>query len=197
VMRALVERDCVDFDVDAGNAPELSKLLPAGVLEAAIECRKRAGSASLRPAAPAAAAPAAPAPPAPAASAPAPAAPAASPAAPATPPGVAGDAQVRVRAIFIAESGVLHCSCSLDGRSIATLTKEAQGEFGEAVERSKIRRESGYVSAPAGRHVVAFVCDPRAQAVEAVVDFVAGERRTIEVAESALRRWKLRKIEKK
>jgi hypothetical protein len=44
VMRAIVERDCVDFDVDAANASELSKILPPGVLEAAIECRQRASS---------------------------------------------------------------------------------------------------------------------------------------------------------
>jgi hypothetical protein len=194
VMRAIVERDCVDFDVDAGNASELSKLLPAGVLEAAIECRKRAASTGPGAAAPTATP--APAPAAASASAPAANAPAASVEPAASSPGVPGDAGVRVRAIFIAESGALRCSCSLDGRPIAMLTKEAQGEFGRAVERSKVRRESGYVSTGAGRHVVAFVCDPGAQAVRADLDLVAGERRTIEIAESALRHWKLRKIDK-
>jgi len=192
VMRAIVERDCVDFDVDAGNASELSKLLPAGVLEAAIECRR--GAAPGPP--PGSDAPAAPE----TVSVPAavPVAPAAGSvsAAPAAPAPAAGTAEVRVRAIFIAESSALNCVCSLDGRPIATLTKEAQGEFGQAVERSKVRRESGYVTAGAGRHVVAFVCDPRAQSVEAEVALSPGDRRTVEIAESALRRWKLRKIEK-
>jgi len=192
VMRSIVERDCVDFDVDAENAAELSKVVPSGVLEAAIECRKRAASAA--PAA-AAALPETPAPAAPGAPAVAAGRPlAANP--PPLPASSAGEAQLRVRAVFIGESGTLRCSCSLDGRPIATLTKEAQGEFGQAVERSKIRRESAYVSAGAGRHAIAFVCDPGAQAVNADIDLAAGERRTVEVAESALRHWKLRKVEK-
>ena len=193
VMRAIVERDCVDFDVDAGNVSELSKLLPAGVLEAVIECRK--GPASASPVAPAAVAP--PTPPPAAAPVPSAPAPAARLEAAAPAPGVPGEAQVRVRAIFIGESAALSCSCSLDGRPVATLTKEAQGEFGQAVERSKVRRESGYVSAAAGRHIVAFVCDPGAQEVKVDVDLAAGDRRTVEVGEIMFRHWKLRRVEKK
>jgi len=200
VMRSIVERDCVDFDVDAENAAELSKVVPSGVLEAAIECRKhaasdRSGAASVAPPA-AASLPETPAAAAPGASA---ASAAGRPLAanlPPSPASSAGEAQLRVRAVFIGESGTLRCSCSLDGRPIATLTKEAQGEFGQAVERSKIRRESAYVSAGAGRHAIAFVCDPGAQAVKADIDLAAGERLTVEVAESALRHWKLRKVEK-
>lgn len=196
VMRSIVERDCVDFDVDAANAVELSNRLPAGVLEAAIECRRRAASG--RP--PEAAKPAVPAtvfePPTPPVDAPAASGVPAAVAAP-VPPVPAGTAELRVRAIFIGESSALACACTLDGRPIGTLTKEAQGEFGQAVERSKIRRESEYVPARPGRHLVSLLCDPGAQAVEVGLDLAPGERRTVEIGESALRRWKLRRIEKK
>jgi hypothetical protein len=195
VMRAIVERDCVDFDVDAGNAPELSKTIPPAVLEAAIACRERASSSR----------PAEASPPAPPAAAAAPSAPAPAPArvsspastslAPVAPP--AGSGEVRVRAIFIGESGKLACACTLDGRPMATLTKEAQGEFGQAVDRAKIPRESNFVSAAAGRHVVGFVCDPNAQEVTVNVDLGTGDRRTVEIAENTFRRWKLRKIDNK
>jgi hypothetical protein len=192
VMRAIVERDCVDFDVDASNAPELSKIIPPAVLEAAISCRKHAAPASRPaeaspPAAPAAVA----APPAPARTP----SPASASETSVMPP--AGNGEVRVRAIFIGESGKLGCVCTLDGRPMATLAKEAQGEFGQAVERSKIPRESNFVSAAAGRHVVGFVCDPKAQELTVNVDLGPGERRTVEIAEKTFRRWKLRKIENK
>jgi hypothetical protein len=193
VMRAIVERDCVDFDVDASNAPELSKIIPPAVLEAAIACREHAPSnrpaEASPPAAPAAVG--APPPPSPA--------PAPSPVS-ANEASVAprsGNGEVRVRAIFIGESGKLGCVCTLDGRPMATLAKEAQGEFGQAVERSKIPRESNFVSAAAGRHVVGFVCDPKAQELTVNVDLGPGDRRTVEIAENTFRRWKLRKIENK
>lgn len=45
LVRALVERDCVAFDIDAATLIELSPAVPAKVLEAAIDCRKvRAGA---------------------------------------------------------------------------------------------------------------------------------------------------------
>jgi hypothetical protein len=195
VMRAIVERDCIDFDVDAGNAPELSKTIPPGVLEAAIACRERAASSrpaeASPPAAPAAvAAPSAPEP------APARVPPPASTSAPSLAP-ASGSGEVRVRAIFIGESGHLGCVCTLDGRPMATLIKEAQGEFGQAVDRSRIARESGFVSAAAGRHVVGFVCDPKAQELRVDVDLGPGDRRTVEIVENTIRRWKLRKIDDK
>lgn len=40
VLRALVERDCVDFELNASDVAELSPLVPAEVLEAAIKCRR-------------------------------------------------------------------------------------------------------------------------------------------------------------
>jgi hypothetical protein len=209
-MRAIVERDCVDFDVDAANAPELSKTIPPSVLEAAIACRERAPSRPLAEASPASdpgkASPRPPPVPPSAAVAPAPvasAAPATSRApapaseAPVPPPAAGGNGEIRVRAIFIGESGKLGCACTLDGLPMATLTKEAQGEFGQAVDRSKIPKESSFVPAGAGRHVVAFLCDPNAQEVKVDVDVGAGERRTVEIAESTFRRWKLRQIDKK
>jgi hypothetical protein len=45
LLRALVERDCVDFSVDAENVAELSSRLPASVLKAAIDCRTRLAGA--------------------------------------------------------------------------------------------------------------------------------------------------------
>jgi hypothetical protein len=39
VVRSLVERDCVDFKVEAANVAELTSRLPAAVLKAAIDCR--------------------------------------------------------------------------------------------------------------------------------------------------------------
>jgi|SRR5580765_1477451 len=194
VMRAIVERDCVDFDVDAANAPELSKILPPAVLEAAIACRKHAPPSRPAEASPAGPPPAVAAPPAPVPSA-APGPASESPVPP--PPAPAGNGEIRVRAIFIGESSKLGCECTLDGLPMATLTKEAQGEFGQAVERSKIPKESGFVPAGAGRHVIVFLCDPNAQELKVDVDLGAGERRTVEIAESTFRRWKLRKIDKK
>ncbi|HUK14732.1 MAG TPA: hypothetical protein VLW17_15645 [Thermoanaerobaculaceae bacterium] len=57
VLASLVARDCVDFDVNAGNVAELSKLLPKEVVKAALDCR-----AQPAPTAPAVAPPIAPAP---------------------------------------------------------------------------------------------------------------------------------------
>jgi len=97
VMRAIVERDCVDFDVDAANAAELSKALPASVLEAAIACRKAGATARSSEATPPAPPPAVSTPP-----------PAVSPAPPLPPPAAvirsaAMAGEVRVRAVFIGE----------------------------------------------------------------------------------------------
>lgn len=164
VILAIVDRDCVDFDVDAGNAAELSHALPPEVLEAAIACRKGAPKAN---------------------------APAPAPAESAAP----GSGTLRLRAQFIGESAALSCVCLVDGREAATLTKEAQGEFGEAVARTKIGRQSPDLSVSAGRHRVVFRCDPKAQEVSADVDVLPGKLRTVEVRETSLRGWKLRKVE--
>src|ERR1051325_5079745 len=102
VMRALVDRDCVDFDVDAANAAELSKVLPAGARQGAIPCRKAAAPARSSETIP-------PAPP-PAVSTHPPAASAAPPpprseASAILPAATAGE--IRVRAVFIGESAAL------------------------------------------------------------------------------------------
>jgi hypothetical protein len=208
VIRALVERDCVDFDVTAENAAELSQWLPPRVLEAAVRCRQEErgpsspeppGSASPPataspkisdegPVTPPPVAPRAVPPPAVGTSSIPPAAPA--PAAP-------GKGELRVRAVFIGEPGALICTCSLDGNPIATLTKEEQSKFGEAVERAKIGRQTGYLSVSAGKHALLFRCDPHGDEVAVDVEVGAGERRTVEIAETAFRHWKLRKVEKK
>ena len=62
VIVALVEKDCVDFDVSGENVTELSRTLPTEVLRAAIECAgsdvaapspaKASSTASSTPAAP-------------------------------------------------------------------------------------------------------------------------------------------------
>ncbi|HET7453192.1 MAG TPA: hypothetical protein VFL12_10650 [Thermoanaerobaculia bacterium] len=215
VMRAIVERDCVDFEIDAGNAAELSRTVPAAVLEVAIACRRStpsAASASVpdRPAVPTASAPAAVSVPT-SASAPASVSSAAPPARPpenvsssppvaaataAVPPAAASPSltRIRLRAVFIGESGALRCTATVDGVEAATLVKEAQGAFGEAVPRDPIPRESPYLPVGAGRHHVAFRCDPKRQEVTAEVDVPAGESRTIEVSETTFRHWKLRRI---
>lgn len=184
VMKAIVERDCVDFDVDAGNAADLSRLLPASVLEAAIACRRNLRTAPETP---------------PKEPAPSPSAPAASPATPPAPAptsGGAAEGRIRLRALFIGESDALRCAATIDGKEAATLIKEAQGRLGEAVERTKIGRESAYFAVAPGRHRVLFRCDPHARSVSADVDVAAGESRTVEVAETMFRRWKLRGISK-
>ncbi|HWC65220.1 MAG TPA: hypothetical protein VG777_03990 [Thermoanaerobaculia bacterium] len=184
VMKAIVERDCVDFDVDAGNASDLSRLLPAPVLEAAIACRRNPKPAPQPP------------PKQPASSPSATGAPPAPPPAPAPASGAAAEARIRLRALFIGESDALRCAATIDGTEAATLDKEEQGKLGEAVERTKIGRESAYVAVAPGRHRVLFRCDPHAQSVSADVDVAAGESRTVEVAETMFRRWKLRGISK-
>ena len=173
VIRAIVERDCVDFEVDAGNAAELSRVLTPDILEAAIACRKRSSSET-----PAASTGATPTPPA---------------SEPAPPAGAAGT--LRLSAEFIGEPGALSCSCLLDGEPLATLTKPTQGEFGEAVARTKIRKVSGDLPVPAGRHRLVFRCDPKAQEVAVDVEIAPGKLRTVEIRETALRHWKLRKGE--
>jgi hypothetical protein len=166
VIRAIVERDCVDFEVDAGNAAELSRALPPEVLEAAISCRRRSSPESL----------AAP--------------PASELALPATGPGT-----LHVRAEFIGESGALSCACLLDGQPLVTLTKPAQGEFGQAVERTRVREESADLPVPSGKHRLVFRCDPKAQEVAVEIETKAGQHRTVEIRETTLRHWKLRKVE--
>ena len=201
VMQAIVARDCVDFDVDAGNAAELSRTIPADVLRAAIACRNgvaavpATASSTVSPA-PAAAAAAV----APTAPAPAPAVSAATVAAPApavAPAAPTGAAELRFRATFIGESGALACSCLLDGVEAATLTKAAEGSFGEAVPRAAIVRESAFLPVSPGRHTILFRCDPHGQEVTATVDVPAGQRRTVPVGETTLRHWKLRRVENK
>jgi hypothetical protein len=220
VMRAIVERDCVDFEVNAGNAAELSRAVPASVLEAAIACRRRVmpTPATAAPAPPAGASPALPAgaspappvaapvppPPAPvvastpssAGASPAAAAPASSPAPSAPPPGApSGPSKIRLRAVFIGESGALRCSASIDGVEAATFLKEEEGKFGEAVARDRIGRETGYLPVSPGTHHVVFRCDPKDQSVAVDVDIPAGESRTIEIGETTLRNWKLKRIQ--
>lgn len=173
VMRAIVDRDCVDFDVDAGNAAELSRIVPPAVLEAAIACRRSGGP-------PPSASPGSP----PAAADEKGGAPAA--------PEAKGNAEIRLRAIFIGESAALRCTAAIDGVEAARLVKEEQGAFGEAIERTRIARESAFVAVSPGRHSVLFRCDPRGQEVAVAVDLAPGERRTVEIAETALRRWKRR-----
>jgi hypothetical protein len=51
---ALVEKDCVAFDVNAENVAELSKRIPKRVLQSAMDCRGRAISTMTVPQAPAA-----------------------------------------------------------------------------------------------------------------------------------------------
>ncbi|MGH9440815.1 MAG: hypothetical protein ACRD16_00915 [Thermoanaerobaculia bacterium] len=184
VILAIVERDCVDFDVDAGNAGALSRAVPAPVLEAAISCRRAAfrapksGTDALAPAGAAASA-----------------APLSAPrAAEAGPSPAASSGTLRLRAEFIGESDELTCSCLLDGAPLATLTKPAEGEFGQAVPRNKIGKETADLAVPAGRHRLVFQCDPRGQQVPVDVDIPAGQRRTVEIRESTLRRWKLRSV---
>ena len=41
IVVALVEKDCVNFDVSGENVAELSRKLPKAVLEAAIDCARR------------------------------------------------------------------------------------------------------------------------------------------------------------
>jgi hypothetical protein len=225
VMRAIVVRDCVDFDVDAGNVGQLSRVVPAAVLEAAIECRRVATpspAAAVAPAHPAGTAPAPPAadpvatptrpaavvePAAPASrtlpaatGAPAPAsepspAVAPVPVPPAPAPAVpAGPSKIRLRAIFIGETDALRCTASIDGVEAATFLKEAQGKFGESVARDPIGRETAYLPVRPGSHRVVFRCDPKDQTVEVDVDVPAGETRTVEIGETTLRNWKLRRI---
>jgi len=218
VMRAIVERDCVDFDVDAGNAAELSRTIPAPVLEAAIVCRRSAAPSpaavgspatptGASPAPPAGASPApsvgaSPAPPAPTSSASsdpvpvaAPPAPAAASRAPVAPALAPGGAKIRLRAVFIGESNALRCTASIDGVEAATFVKEEQGAFGEAVPRDRLGRETGYLPVSPGAHHVVFRCDPRNQTVAVDVEMPAGESRTIEIGETTLRHWKFRGIQ--
>lgn len=195
VIRAIVERDCVDFDVDAVNAADLSRALPAGVLEAAIACRKAAppkasGSASPEPRSPESKSLRSRGPEPRAAEAAVSAVAEPKPSAPAAASGV-----LRVRAEFIGEAGALSCACLLDGELLATLTKPAEGEFGEAVARTKIRKESGDLPVAAGKHRLVFRCDPKAQEVAVDIETPPGQRRTVEVRETTLRGWKLRKVE--
>ena len=167
VILAIVERDCIDFEVDAGNVSELSRLLPPEVLQAAIACRKT------------------PAPTVSESRNPEPKNPEAKP--------VAGT--LRLRAEFIGESAALSCSCRIDGEPLATLTKPEQGEFGKAVERTKIRKQSADLPVPAGKHRLIFRCDPKAQEISAEVEIAPGKLRTVEIRETTLRHWKLRRIE--
>jgi hypothetical protein len=95
---------------------------------------------------------------------------------------------------FIGESGALSCSCLLDGQQVATLTKEAQGEFGQAVDRTKIRRKTAELPVSAGRHRVLFRCDPKNQEISAEVEIAPGQHRTVEIRETTLRSWKLRRV---
>ncbi len=218
VMKAIVERDCVDFDVDAGNAAELSRTVPPSVLEAAVACRRKAvppaamaapaqpsGASPVHPAtaSPAISASASPAsatdaavsvPPPVSAAAPTSAAPEAKAPAPA-PATSAGPAKIRLRAVFIGEAGALRCAASIDGVEAAAFLKEKQGEFGEAVPRDRIGRESAYLPVSAGSHHIVFRCDPKDQTVIADVDVPAGESRTIEIRETTLRSWKLHRIQ--
>ena len=182
VILALVERDCVDFEVNATNAAELSREIPAEVLGAAIRCRERGPAAA--PTSSPAPSPTAPPPAAPAVMAP-----------PGSSSAPAGLASLRVRAEFIGEAGALTCTCSLDEKPFAILSKPEQGEFGQAVARDPIRRESEYLPVEAGRHTLLFRCDPKGQQVTATVELKAGEKKTVEIGETMFRHWRVRKVE--
>src|SRR5258706_10751605 len=101
VMKALVERDCVDFDVNASNVAELSKEVSSEVIEAAIRCRQ------VMPKTPPAAGGAPEAPPPPT-NAPLRKAAVREPQTAA--PTAASAGELRVRAQFIGESGALACT---------------------------------------------------------------------------------------
>lgn len=185
VMLAIVQRDCVDFPVDGTNAAELSREVPAEVLEAAIRCRETTAAGVAASAAPAPASERA-------GEANARSAAAARPSAQAPGSEVAG--QLRVRADFIGEPEALTCTCLLDGRPFATLTKPAQGDFGQAVARDPIRRESELVPVPAGRHNLLARCDPHDQELVKELDVRSGQRITVEIGETMFRHWKIRRV---
>jgi hypothetical protein len=166
VILALVERDCVAFEVDASNAAELSHEVSTEVLEAAIRCRRESRSAEPVPE------------------------PRPSQAPPAV-PSAADPGRLRVRADFIGESGALTCECWVDGAPFAVLTKLEQGEFGQAVPRDRIRKESAFVPVSAGSHRLRFRCDPKAQEVTRTLEIKAGEKVTVEIRETMFRRWKV------
>jgi len=189
VIRALVERDCVDFDVTGENAAELSKELPAGVLETIIRCRKANAAPAPTPSVPrgvdAEALPDRST--ASESGSPAPSVP------PPTP--VRGPAELRVTATFIAEASPLSCVCLLDGKPFATLAKPAQGEFGENVPRNPVKKDSGYLPVEPGRHELVVRCEPKDQELRADVTVESGRRRRVDLSETTLRRWKIRRNE--
>jgi hypothetical protein len=83
----------------------------------------------------------------------------------------------------------------LDGQPVAVLTKPEQGEFGQAVPRTKIRKQSADLPVSAGKHRVVFRCDPKNQEVSADLEIATGQRRTVAIRETTLRGWKLVKID--
>ncbi len=101
---------------------------------------------------------------------------------------------LRIAAEFIGESGALTCECRIDGRPLAVLTKPEQGEFGQAVPRDRIRKQSEYVPVGAGHHLLRFRCDPHGQDLAREIDLAPGDRRTVEIGESMFRKWKVREV---
>ena len=180
VMLALVERDCLDFQIDAANVLELSREVPPEVLEAAIRCRGNAEAATRDTDTPKAV---------PASGSPAGASP---PAAPAPPP--AGTGELRIRAEFIGEAAALSCECQLDGKPFAVLTKPEQGAFGEAVPRDRIQKQTDVLPVGAGRHVLRFRCDPHGQVLSQEIEIAPGDRKTVDIGETMFRRWKVRGV---
>jgi len=190
VMLAIVERDCVDFDVDGANAVELSKEVPAEVLEAAIRCREKStGPAAAPPAASPRLAPA---------EAPTPA-PDEKPSA-AGRPVLAGSpapdvrtGSLQVTADFISETGPLACELVLDGKPWTTLAKPAQGKFGEAVERAPYPVSTEPVELAPGSHTLGWRCDPMKEARVETVTVAPAARTTFELHETMFKHWKARK----
>src|SRR5450830_453322 len=180
IIRAIIDRDCIDFDVDATNVEELSASVPEDILEAAIRCRGMAGlpiaKASEDPRGPASSVSVADNARRDGASA-----------------GASPAAELTVAAEFIGENRALSCSCHLDGALVANLAKPEQGEFGQAVARDRIGKRSDPIRVPPGKQRLLFRCDPAGQEIHVDLDLSPGERRTVEIRESALRRWKLKK----
>jgi hypothetical protein len=165
VMLAIVERDCVDFDVDGGNVVELSKAVPAPVLEAAIRCRQARTKPASEAAKPAAEA-----------------SPAAEP--------VSGPALLKIEARFISESGPLACEISLDGKPWKTLSKPPQGKFGEAVARDPYDLATGFEKIQPGTHEVAYRCDPMKAPEPVSFAAASGQRWTLSLSETMFKRWR-------
>jgi hypothetical protein len=172
---AVVERDCVDFDIDGSNLTQLFKSVPKPVLTAIIDCRSgKTGGA----------------PPAPEVGAPAPSA-----TAPTAPTGALPlSSSLNVAFTFLAESDPLTCDCQLDGVPWGSVTKPQQGEFGAAVSRDPVRLETGFSLIPPGNHTVTVRCDPGKKSLSTAINAKAGSKYTLVVNEGMFRTWKIKGV---